>query len=59
MSNFVVVVGPINEIVDHTTYLVAERIEKGLNYIFVNQYTVERKGDTLFLTWKGEEDEKI
>ncbi len=55
MSNFVIVTGPVNEILkDHSVKLMVDRIEKAINHVFKHKYEIERKHDTLFITPKKE-----
>jgi len=55
MSNFVIVIGPVNEILpDHSVKLMADRVEKAMNNIYKHTYDIERKHDTLFIGLKQE-----
>jgi len=55
MANFVIVIGPVDEILkDHSVKLMADRVEKAINYIYKHKYDIERKHDTLFITPKKE-----
>lgn len=50
MSNFVIVIGPVNEILpDHSVKLMADRVEQAIKYVFGHKYDIERKHDTLFI----------